>query len=74
MAFRHPLGFLASEVFPPLDRHIDVGGVDLDGIDAPSLLLAGNDCGARANERVVDVAFVIMDSPLLLRPRVSLDT
>ena len=30
-----PLGFLTREVFPPLDRHVDVGGLDLDGVDAP---------------------------------------
>ena len=41
------VGFLAREVFPPLDRHIDVGWVDLDGVDAAPLLLTGNECGAR---------------------------
>ena len=52
-------GFLASEVFPPLDRHVDVGGVDLDGVDPAPLPLAGNDCSSRADERIVDVTHVV---------------
>ena len=57
-------GFLPGEVFPPLDRHIDVGWVDLDGVDAAPLLLASNECGARPDERIVDVALVVVDGPL----------
>ena len=40
MALFLTLGFLTREVFPPLDRHVDVSGVDLDGVDDPPLLLA----------------------------------
>ena len=64
MAFSLPCCFLTREVFPPLDRHIDVSGVDLDGVDAPPLLLAGNDRGTRPDERIVDVAMVVVDSSL----------
>ena len=39
MALLLPLGFLARERLPPLDRHVDVGGLDLDGVDDPPLLL-----------------------------------
>ena len=46
MALFQTLGFPAGEILPPLDRHVDISGVDLDGIDAPSVLLAGNDRGA----------------------------
>ena len=64
MALPLPCGFPAGEVFPPLDRHIDVGGVDLDGVDDPPLLLASNDRGARPDERVINVTPVVMDTPL----------
>ena len=40
-----PLGFLAGELFPPLDRHVDVGGLDLEREDAPPLLLASDHRG-----------------------------
>ena len=33
MAFRQPLGLPAREVFPPCHRHVNVGGLDLDGVD-----------------------------------------
>ena len=58
------LGFPAREVFPSLDRHIDVGGLDLDGVDAAPLLLASYDRSARPDERVINVTPVVMDSPL----------
>ena len=64
MAFRHTLGFPAGEVFPPRDRHVDVGGVDLDPVDPAPLLFSCYDRGARPDERVVDVTPVIVDSPL----------
>ena len=60
----HLYCLLASKVFPPLDRHIDVGRRDLEREDAPPLLLAGDECGARPGEGIVDVAFVIMDGSL----------
>ena len=50
MALFLTLGFLAREVFPPGHRHIDVRGLDLDGVDDPPLLLAGDDRGARPDE------------------------
>ena len=40
------LGFPARELFPPLDRHIDVRGLDLEREDGAPLLLTGNECGA----------------------------
>ena len=52
MAFRHLLGFLAREVFPPLDRHIHVGGLDLQSVAAALLLLGGDNGRATAGERV----------------------
>ena len=59
-----PPRLLPSEVFPPFYRHIHVGGLDLDGVDDPPLLLAGNECGARPDEWVVDVALVVVDGSL----------
>ena len=47
-----PLGFLTGERLPPLDRHVDVGRLDLDGVDAAPLLLASNECGARPDASV----------------------
>ena len=64
MAFPLPCCFLAGEVFPPFHRHVNVGGLDLDGVDDPPLLLASNDRGARPDERIVDVALVVMDGSL----------
>ena len=46
------LGFLPRELFPPLYRHVDVAGVDLDPVDPAPLLLARYDSGARADERI----------------------
>ena len=34
-----PCCFLAGEVFPPFHRHIDVGRLDIERVDAPPLLL-----------------------------------
>ena len=48
----------------PFHRHVDVGRRDLDGVDAAPLLLAGNECGARPDERIVDVALVVVDGSL----------
>ena len=48
----------------PCHRHVNVGRLDLDGEDAPPLLLASNDRGARPDERIVDVALVFVDGPL----------
>ena len=64
MAFPLPLGFPASEVFPSCHRHIDVGRLDLDGVDGAPLLLAGNDRSARPDERIVDVTPVVVDGTL----------
>ena len=63
MALLLPLGFLARERLPPLDRHVDVGGLDLDGVDDPPLLLASDHRG-RSDERIVDVALVVVDGSL----------
>ena len=64
MAFSLPCCFLTREILPPLDRYVDVGGLDLDGVDDPPLLLASNDRGARPDERIVDVTLVVVNSPL----------
>ena len=43
MALPLQSGFPAGEVFPPLDRHVNVGGLDLDGVDdrAPRVAAVG---------------------------------
>ena len=53
-----------SELFPPLDRHVDVSGLDLDGVDAAPLLLASYDRSARPDEGVINVTPVVVDGPL----------
>ena len=64
MAFSLPCCFLTREIFPPHDCHVDISGVNLDGIDTAALLFTSYDRRARTDEGVVDVAFVIVDSPL----------
>ena len=64
MAFPLQSGFPAGEILPPLDRYVDVSRLDLERVDASTLLLTGNDRGARPGERIVDVALVIMDGSL----------
>ena len=64
MAFPLQSGFPAGEILPPLDRYVDVSRLYLERVDASTLLLTGNDRRARPDERIVDVAPVIMDGPL----------